>query len=156
MYLLLKLLHIVSVVAFLGNITTGLFWHAHAARTKDPAILAHTMNGIIRSDRWFTNPGVVGILITGVLAAMQAGFPLLRTGWIAWSLALFAISGVIFASRIAPLQRRLRDLAQSGVESGNFDYAAYRKLAVTWELWGAVALAAPLAAVVLMVLKPAL
>ena len=36
MYLALKLLHIVAVILFLGNITTGLFWHAHAARTKQP------------------------------------------------------------------------------------------------------------------------
>ena len=33
MYLLIKLLHVIAVIAFLGNITTGLFWHAHAART---------------------------------------------------------------------------------------------------------------------------
>ena len=155
-YLLLKLVHIVSVVAFLGNITTGLFWHAHAARTRDPAILAHTMEGIIRSDRWFTNPGVVGILVTGVWAAIEAGFPLLRTGWIAWSLGLFAVSGLVFMLRVAPLQRQLRDLAQAGIEAEAFDYPSYRKLAETWELWGAVALITPLVALVLMVLKPAL
>ena len=51
MYLALKLLHVVAVIVFLGNITTGLFWHAHAARTRDPKLLAHTMDGIIRSDR---------------------------------------------------------------------------------------------------------
>lgn len=156
MYLVLKLLHIASVIAFLGNITTGLFWHAHAARTRDPAILAHTMSGIIRSDRWFTTPGVVGILATGVFAASQAGWPLLRTGWIAWSLILFGISGLLFMFRVAPMQRQLRDLAAGGLEAGNFDYARYRKLAVVWELWGVAALATPLAALVLMVLKPAL
>ena len=35
MYLPMKLLHIVAVIAFLGNIATGLFWHVHAARTRD-------------------------------------------------------------------------------------------------------------------------
>ena len=86
MYLFLKLLHIASVVAFLGNITTGLFWHAHAVRTRDPRILHHAMDGIIRSDRWFTLPGVLLIIVTGVLTAMKGGYPLLRTPWIAWSL----------------------------------------------------------------------
>lgn len=38
MYPLLKLLHVIAVIAFLGNITTGLFWHAHAARTRDPKL----------------------------------------------------------------------------------------------------------------------
>ena len=58
MYLATKFLHVLSVIAFLGNITTGLFWHAHAARTKDAALLAFTMDGIIRSDRLFTTPAV--------------------------------------------------------------------------------------------------
>jgi uncharacterized membrane protein len=156
MYLLLKLLHIASVIAFLGNITTGLFWHMHAARTRNPGILAHTMDGIIRSDRWFTIPGVVGIIATGVAAAIYAGFPILGTGWILWTLILFGVSGLVFGIWVAPLQRQLRALALAGQQSGNFDYKSYRKLAVRWEIWGAVALLTPLAGLVLMVMKPAI
>jgi len=149
-----KLFHIASVVAFLGNITTGLFWHAHAARTRDPKILAHTMDGIIRSDRYFTNPGAVGILVFGLASAIHQGFPILRTGWIFWAIVLFAISGILFATRVVPLQRQLRALASAGAESGSFDFGAYHALARRWETWGAVALFAPLGAFCLMVLKP--
>jgi uncharacterized membrane protein len=156
MYLLLKLLHIVSVIAFLGNITTGLFWHAHAARSRDPKLLEFTMDGIIRSDRWFTMPGVIGVLATGVLAAASAGLPLLRTGWILWTLILFGVSGLAFMFFVAPLQKQLRAFAAAGQLSGTFDFDAYRKLALRWELWGTVALLTPLAGLVLMVLKPAL
>jgi len=156
MYLLAKLLHVIGVIAFMGNITTGLFWHMHAARTKDAKCLAHTMDGIIRSDRLFTIPGVIVIIVTGVAAAIYGHLPILGTGWILWTLALFLVSGVIFMIRVAPLQRRLRALAQAGAQSGSFDYAAYRTLAVRWELWGAAALLTPLAGLVLMVLKPAL
>jgi len=156
MYLLLKLLHIVSVIAFLGNITTGLFWHAHAARTRDPGLLEHTMDGIIRSDRWFTIPGVIGIMATGVAAAVYGGFPLLRTGWILLTLILFGVSGAVFGLFVAPLQRQLRALASAGQNTETFDFSAYRRLAVRWELWGAVALLTPVAGLVLMVLKPAL
>lgn len=154
MYLLLKLLHVLSVVLFLGNIITGLYWHSHAARTRDPRVLAHTMDGIIRSDRLFTIPGVIGIIVTGVAAAMIANLPLLRTGWIAGTLALFAVSGVVFSVRVAPLQRRLRDRARDGADSGAFDFDAYRAVALRWEFWGAVALVTPLGGLVLMVLKP--
>ena len=97
MYLALKLLHVAAVIVFLGNITTGLFWHAYAARTRDPKLLAHTMDGIIRSDRLFTLPGVLLIIATGVGLAAYGHFPLLRTGWILWTLVLFAISGIVFA-----------------------------------------------------------
>jgi uncharacterized membrane protein len=82
--------------------------------------------------------------------------PILRTGWILWTLVLFLISGAIFMIWVVPLQRRLRAAAQAGVQSGSFDYSAYRALAVRWELWGAAALLTPLAGLALMVLKPAL
>lgn len=156
MYLLLKLFHIISVIAFLGNITTGLFWHAHAARTRDARLLAHTMAGIIRSDRFFTLPGVIGIIISGVATATYAHLPILRTGWILWTLVLFTVSGLIFMFRVAPLQRQLRDLAEAGAQSGGFDYDRYHALAIRWEIWGAAALLTPVAGLVLMVLKPSL
>ena len=101
MYLVLKLVHISAVIAFLGNITTGLFWHRHAARTRDPKLLAHTMDGIIRSDRLFTIPGVIVITSAGIAAAIAGGLPLLHTKWIVWTLALFTISGIAFSVRVA-------------------------------------------------------
>jgi uncharacterized membrane protein len=154
MYLALKLLHVTAVVAFLGNITTGLFWHAHAARTRDPKLLHHTMDGILRSDRWFTNPAAALIVVTGMLAAVDAHLPILRTRWIAGGLALFIVSGILFVTRVTPLQKQMRALAQAGLESGTFDHARYEALTRQWELWGAAALITPLAAMVLMVLKP--
>lgn len=154
MYLWLKLLHLVAVIAFLGNITTGLFWHAHAARTQDPRLLAHTMDGIIRSDRLFTIPGVIGIIVAGVATAMVGKLPVLGTRWILWTIVLFSISGLAFMVRVAPLQRQLRALAQATGQASSFDYAQYHRLARRWEIWGGVALLTPLAGLVLMVLKP--
>jgi uncharacterized membrane protein len=81
-YLAMKTLHILAVVLFLGNIITGLFWKAHGDRTADPRIIAHTLEGIIRSDRWFTIPGVLLIVGFGVAAALLGRLPILGTGWI--------------------------------------------------------------------------
>ena len=156
MYLWLKALHLVAVVLFLGNIITGVFWHRHAARTRDPHLLAHTVQGVIRSDRLFTMPGVFAIIASGVLAAIEAGLPILKTGWILWSLVLFAVSGLMFGLQVAPLQKKLLALAQAGSSQGSFDYDAYHRLAVRWEIMGAIATLTPLAALFLMVTKPAL
>jgi uncharacterized membrane protein len=153
MYPLLKLLHVAAAVIFLGNIITGLFWHAHAARTRDPKLLAHTMVGIIRSDRWFTIPGVVGLVVAGVGLAIAGRLPIVRTGWILWSVVALTLSGVIFAVRVAPLQRALLALAGAAA-AGTFDYGRYRALSMQWEIWGGAALLTPLAAFALMVLKP--
>ena len=154
LYLFLKLLHIIAVILFLGNIITGLFWKFHADRTGDPRIIMHAFEGIIRSDRWFTIPGVVVIILAGVGAAIIGRFPILGTGWIFWSTVLFAISGLAFSFKVAPLQIRLANLARSGMETEQMDWHLYHTLSRSWELWGLVALLTPVAAVVLMVLKP--
>jgi uncharacterized membrane protein len=109
-YFALKTLHILAVVLFLGNIITGLFWKIHGDRTGDPRIMAHTLDGIIRADRWFTIPGVVLIVVFGMWGAVVGGFPILGTGWILHSIILFTISGLAFMAQVAPLQRRLRAL----------------------------------------------
>jgi uncharacterized membrane protein len=154
-YLALKLVHIAAVVLFLGNITTGLFWKAHGDRSRDPRVIAHVLEGIIRSDRWFTIPGVVVILAAGVTTAALGRIPLLRTGWIRWSLVLFGISGIAFMWQVAPLQRRLLALARAAADPAGFDWALYRRLSWRWEFWGAVALLTPALALGLMVFKPA-
>jgi len=153
MYLVYKVIHIVAVVMFLGNITTGVFWHRHAVRTRDPRILAHTMAGIIRSDAFFTNPGAVLILLAGIMAAIKGNFPIWHTDWIRWAIILFVISGASFGARVAPLQRKLLATAQAGT-SGTFDEPTYHRLALQWEIWGAIATLAPFVALILMVLKP--
>lgn len=151
-YSIYKVIHLAAVIIFLGNIATGLFWKAHADRSSNPQIIAHTLHGIIRSDRWFTIPAIVVILIGGFGAAIKGGLPILRTGWIFWSVVLFIMSGIAFSARVAPLQRQLFELAQAG----EFDWSLYRVLSKAWEWWGAFALLTPVVAAVLMVLKPTL
>lgn len=152
MYLWLKFFHVLGVVLFLGNIITGAFWHTHALRKGDAALLAHTAEGIVRSDRLFTIPGVLLIIATGIAAALTAGLPILGTGWILWPIVLFTISGVVFMARLGPLQHKMVELAVAA----DFDLDAYRAVASRWMWWGIVATLAPLAAAVLMVTKPAL
>jgi uncharacterized membrane protein len=153
-YLAMKTLHILAVVLFLGNIITGLFWKSHGDRTGDPRIMAHTLEGIIRSDRWFTLPGVVLIVVFGIAAAILGRLPILGTGWIWQSIVLFGISGLAFMLQVAPLQRRLLALAAAGASGQRWEQAAYRRLSRRWEFWGIVAILAPLAALGLMVYKP--
>jgi uncharacterized membrane protein len=138
-----------AVVAFLGNIAIGVFWEAHAARTKDTRLIAHVMEGIIRADRWFTNPGALLIVVFGVAAAIVGHLPIMRTHWILGGIVLMTVSGAIFGMRLVPLQRRMLEAARAG------DLDGYERHARPWKFWGAIALIAPLLAMVLMVLKPA-
>jgi uncharacterized membrane protein len=140
----------------MGNIVTGIFWKAHADRTRDLQLIAHTLDGIIRSDRMFTMPGIVAIIVGGFGAAIVGGLPILRTGWIFWSIVLFILSGIAYSARVAPLQRKLAALAHARVGNSQFDWALYHALSRQWELWGLFAILAPSGAVALMVLKPAI
>jgi len=151
-YLAFKVLHIMAVVVFLGNIITGLYWKRHADRTRDARLIAHALEGIIGSDRVFTIPGVIVIIVGGFGAAIVGGLPLLRTGWILWSLVLFSVSGIVFGSRVAPLQTRMAKLMRADAP----DWKSYETLSRAWEFWGAIALLTPIAALLLMVAKPAL
>jgi uncharacterized membrane protein len=153
LYLALKSLHILAVVVFLGNIITGVFWKVHADLTGDVRARVQALDGIIRSDRWFTVPGVLLIIATGVALAILAGYPLLRTLWIVLSLVLFGISGAAFSIFVAPLQKELLANARAGL-AGNWDQAQYDALSKSWAVWGAVATGAPLIALFLMVMKP--
>jgi uncharacterized membrane protein len=152
-YFILKALHIVSVVLFLGNIITGVFWKIHADRTGDLRARAQALDGIIQSDRLFTVPGVILIIITGVWLALTLHLPILGTKWILWALILFGISGVAFSAFVGPLQKKLLANARAGL-AGTWNETEYHALSKTWVLWGTVATVAPLAALFLMVLKP--
>src|SRR3954469_6097038 len=124
LYLALKALHVASVVLFLGNIITGVFWKVHADRTADLRARAQALDGIIKADRWFTVPGVLLIAATGVSMALLAHLPMLGTFWIAASIALFGVSGVAFGIAVGPLQKKLLANVRAGF-SGDWNETEY-------------------------------
>jgi uncharacterized membrane protein len=153
MFLIAKLIHVLAVIVFVGNITIGLFWKRFADATKDPGIIAHTIAGIIRADKLFTIPAIFVIILGGGAAAMAEGYPILGTGWILWGIIFFVIAGIAFGP-VSRAQRQMLESARRGVASGKIDWTEYHSLSRKRDLWGMIALVAPLIAVALMVLKP--
>jgi len=149
MYLILKLVHVAGVVLFLGNITVGVFWKRFSDRSRNAAIMASTMDGIIAADRVFTIPGILLLLAGGFGAAFVGGIPILSTGWVLWGLIAFILAGLAFG----PLSRTQRKLSEAA-HAGNLE--DYERLSKGWDLWGFIALVLPIVAFVLMILKPAL
>lgn len=155
LYLALKFLHIVAAIIFVGNITTSAFWAAQAHKSRDLHLIASTFDGIIRADRVFTMPAVLGLLVSGIAAALIGGLSIFGTGWILWGIALFIITGMIFGRLVAPVQHAIASLAQ-GADANEDNWGTYENLYNRWRLWGYVALAVPVAAVAIMVFKPPL
>lgn len=152
-YTYLKLVHLIPVMLFLGNIVTGLFWMRFAVKTKDLKIINFSMRSIIKLDRYFTIPGVIIITAAGILAAIYGNFPILRTGWIFWSIIMFSISGLIFAIKLIPLQKQIYDLTLNKETPNDFDWSNFGKTYSAWDMWGLMALLTPFAAFIMMVLK---
>jgi len=136
-YFYIKLIHIIFVIIFLGNITIGLFWKIIAEKTKDLDKIAFAFKGIIKADRYFTMPGVIGITLFGVGLALHAKMPILGTGWILWSIILFIIPGIAFMAKLVPLQKKLAAFAS---DKDKFNWEEYHKLSKQWDIWGYIAL----------------
>jgi uncharacterized membrane protein len=98
-------------------------------------------------------PGVVLIIVTGVLLAIEGNLPLLRTFWIGWSLVLFGISGAAFMAQVAPLQKKMLANLEAGIP-GPWNQSEYDALSRRWQAWGLVATLTPVVALFLMVMKP--
>ncbi len=147
-YLVFKLIHIFAVILFLGNIIIDVFWKNHGDRSKDPGIMAHTLRGIIRADRFFTMPAVAFLILAG-FGGMGIGYIPFETGWILWGLIMIVISAAAFMAKVVPAQKKLLKIA----ETDPFDQQLYDAVSKEWNLWGSIATIAPIIAVVLMVLK---
>jgi len=152
-YSIIKMIHLLSVVIFLGNVITGLFWMHWAVRSGDLKIIHHTTKGIIRSDIYFTIPGAIIITISGLLIAMLGNIPVFKVGWLLWPIILFSLSGIIYFLRVVPLQKKIKHLTNSDSEAGSFDWVQFRKLYKSWDGWGIISVLTPLGAFVLMLLK---
>ena len=156
LYLALKTVHVLAVVLFLGNVVTAIFWKAHgdhvSATGGDLRSRVQALDGIIKADRMFTVPSVLLILATGITLVFVGNLSFF-TPWILWSLVLFGAAGAVFGARVGPLQKKLLANAQAGL-AGQWDQAEYEALSNSWRFWGWVATGAPVAALVLMVLKP--
>jgi uncharacterized membrane protein len=153
LYQLLKTVHVIAVVLFLGNILTGFFWKLHADLSGDLRARLQIMDGIIKADRIFTSPGVLLIIATGVTMVFVGDLSFLKLPWILWSLVLFGIAGAVFGTRVGPLQKKLLANLQAGL-AGQWNEAEYQALSRSWRFWGGIATGTPLAALVLMVFKP--
>src|SRR5580704_15730484 len=111
-YLLLKTIHLVGVVIFLGNIIVTAWWKVMADRTRDPKIIAFAQRQVTLTDWVFTFGGVTLVAIGGYGNAALHGIPL-TLAWLAWGNALFILSGVIWVAILIPVQTKLARIVRT-------------------------------------------
>ena len=152
-YSSLKLIHILAVTIFIGNIITGLFWMRVAVKTKDLKIISFAVKGIRNGDRYLTIPCVLLVLIFGFLAARSGHFRISQNGWISWSVITFLISVIAFAIKVTPLQKKIYHFSLNKESLTDSEWKRFSNIYLTWEILGLTVLLTSLAAFIMMTLK---
>lgn len=151
-YTAFKIVHMLGIVLFLGNIIVTGVWKVMADRTKNPAVIAYAQHLVTVTDWVFTFGGVLLVLAGGYGMAAVAGYDL-RSGWLLLGQSLFIASGVIWAVILIPVQIRQARLAHA-FENGGEVPPVYWRLNRQWYIWGILATVIPLANLYVMVAKP--
>ena len=152
-YTAFKIVHMLGIVLFLGNIIVTGVWKVAADRTKNPQVIAFAQRLVTLTDWVFTVGGVILILIGGNGMAFVAGYSLTSTSWLVWGQALFAASGVIWLAILIPVQIWQARIARR-FENGTEIPPLYWRLNRQWYIWGTLATVIPLANLYVMVAKP--
>lgn len=152
-YLVLKGLHILGVVLFLGNIIVTAWWKVMADRTRHPDIIAFAQRQVTLTDFIFTATGAGLIIGTGMWQVLQQGIDVHGTYWLSWGYGLFIASGIIWAVVLIPLQWKQAKLAKTfGKEQAIPE--RYWQLNKLWMGFGMLATVLPLLNIYWMVFKP--
>jgi uncharacterized membrane protein len=155
-YDLHKFLHIFGAVIFLGNIIVTSVWIRLAERSKDPAVIRFAITAIKRMDSFFTNPGVLLIILNGLLMASTSRWNgVYGTSWIAAGLTLLTLSGILWAGILLRYQSKLAKLADSSEGDAQLHDEFFRLLH-KWHSWGSITMVLPILSLVFMVVKPKL
>lgn len=153
-YVVLKLLHVVGAAVLLGTGAGIAFFMLMAHRTGDAAVIAATARIVVIADYLFTATAVIAQPVTGVLLALEVGYPLTE-GWIVLSIILYLVTGAFWLP-VVWMQVKMRDLAAEAAAAQTPLPAVYDKLFRLWFAFGFPAFAAVLAIFWLMISRPVL
>ncbi len=149
---LLLWLHVIGATVLLGTGAGIAFFMLVAHRTDDARLIAHVAGTVVTADLIFTATAVALQPVTGVLLALEIGWPL-SSPWILLSLGLYVFTG-LFWLPVVVIQVRMRDLARKAVRENSALPPDYYRLFRIWFACGFPAFAAVLAIVWLMLMKP--
>lgn len=153
-YLILKYIHIISMVLLFGTGLGSAFYKWMADRSGNIAHIAVTNRHVVLADWLFTTPTVFIQPITGLWMVYLLNYPL-STDWIMISLILYIFAGICWLP-VVWIQIRMKKLSDHAVADGTELPGEYWSLARTWFWLGVPAFIAMMMVVLLMVFKTTL
>ena len=147
-----KLIHLVGVIIFLGNITVTAVWKILANATGEPKIIAYSQRLVTITDFIFTLVGVFLILGTGTVMAAKFG-GVTATYWLASGYWIFLATAFVWVIVLIPVQVLQAKMARSFQNGGSIPQR-YWMLSRIWLFAGALATILPFSVLYFMVVKP--
>lgn len=152
-YLVLKALHVLAAVVFLGTGLGSAWYRDRADRSGDLRNIAWAQREIVRADLLFTVPSALLLPLTGAGMVWNSGLPW-TTGWILAGFGGYLVAGLCWLPAFW-LQIELRKLADRALEEGSALPPRYRQYAAWWRALGVPSFLAAITAVWVMVAKHA-
>jgi uncharacterized membrane protein len=148
----LLFLHVLGAVIFLGNIITAAFWKIRADLKGDPEFIHSTVKNVMLADFIFTLPGLILIIVSGILMAVQAGYSMSGLNWLTLSLILFIFTGFLWLLILLPIQRSMIRHSAQSIEEGYIS-KTYRKASRYWAIFGITVTLLPVVILYFMIIK---
>jgi uncharacterized membrane protein len=150
-YQWLKVIHIVGVMLFMGNIIVTGWWKNMADATKNPQIIAFAQRQVTLTDYIFTFGGILILAIAGFANVYlhQISYSI---SWLKNGVIYFLISGVVWLFILIPVQAKQAKMAREFTVTNEIP-ANYWRLCTIWNIFGLLAILLPLATVYFMVMK---
>ncbi len=141
---LLKLLHVLAAILFVGNVIVTGVWAAVMFRQRQGADFRLAARAIVVTDWIFTLGGAALLVVSGIMLAIGRGYPIWETRWIRGALIGLGLSTTLWLLVLVPAQRQMLRL---GPESDPELQQVYARWNVTgwlatvpliWSLWNMV------------------
>lgn len=149
--LVLKTIHVLGAVLFLGTGLGSAYYKLRAGASKDPRIAAWCDAEVVRADWIFTVPAGLIMPVTGLWLVVLYRLPL-QTPWVYQGLLGYAIAGITWLPA-AYLQIRMRALSKRAVAEERPLPAEWYRMQRTWALLGLPSFSATMAVLWMMVSK---
>ena len=146
LYILVKLVHILSATVLFGTGMGAAFFMLKAYLSRNEQAMKVTTNSVVMADWLFTTPAVVLQLVTGLWLTSRLSIAY-DSPWFVAVISLYLFVGLCWVP-VVWIQIRIRNLIADGRPRED-----YRKLMRAWMALGVPAFAAVLGIFYLMVAK---
>ncbi|MFN0215061.1 MAG: DUF2269 family protein [Saprospiraceae bacterium] len=142
-----KLLHLLGVILFMGNLIVGPVWFLFAFYSKDKGLLKFAGRLLYLTDLYLTVPGVALAVVNGLFLASVFGGTR-RQPWLFYSVVLMIIMWIL-SIPLVYLQERLYQSIEKEPDNG----LKINQLIIQWGILGTLVSIPPILIFYLMIVK---